>query len=479
MSPYEIQSLLYDTLHDEDPHITDETIDEGYDTAMDTDEINILQMSYDPISIALQPSSKDWHQTERTIHEVRQQSSTLGHMDGGSMATTTDQKELLFDLVPLTTAPKLRVADSRAHIPTHTGKMYLQTTSARPVIVQCFYTPSLPATILSPTSIAKRERGTGYSATANLSGKDCTVTIHKQHEREDIRVPCWLKQGLLFADIIKPIDIQQTLKDDSVTQITSIPSYPLQCQEVSTNEPSQPHDDSGTDEDSDARARLRHLWHQRLNHINFRLLGEMHKYVKGVPKLGKPHPLDKCATCMQEKLRKSNSSKRSSRRSTIPNQGISIDFGFIVQASKTDSTRVSRLQGLHGETCYCLIADHFTGALYGECFATKAPPIRFINNWLMKHAPRSDVRDKYVCMDLGGELGRSSEVVSIFEQAGYSIEFTSPNHSHQNGPVERPHQSIATALRTMLHGANLEPKYWPYAFHHYLRTYNCTPHGEL
>ena len=80
-------------------------------------------------------------------------------------------------------------------------------------------------------------------------------------------------------------------------------------------------------------------------------------------------------------------------------------------------------------------------------------------------------------MDLGGELGRSNEVIQLFEQAGYNIKFTSPNHSHQNGPVERPHQTIATALRTMLHGADLDVKYWPYAFHHYIRTYNATPHG--
>ena len=130
--------------------------------------------------------------------------------------------------------------------------------------------------------------------------------------------------------------------------------------------------------------------------MNFRLLGEMHKYVKGVPKLGKPHPLNKCAICMKEKLHKSNSSKTSSRRATITNQGISIDFGFIVQTSKTDPERVSRLRGINGETCYCLIADHHSGAISGECFETKAASIRFINSWLAKHSPEKDVRDKYV-----------------------------------------------------------------------------------
>ena len=61
---------------------------------------------------------------------------------------------------------------------------------------------------------------------------------------------------------------------------------------------------------SNERAQLRQLWHQQLGHVNFQLLGEMHKYVKGVPKLGKAHPLDKCATCMREKLRRANSSSQ-------------------------------------------------------------------------------------------------------------------------------------------------------------------------
>jgi len=49
-------------------------------------------------------------------------------------------------------------------------------------------------------------------------------------------------------------------------------------------------------------------------------------------------------------------------------------------------------------------------------------------------------------MDLGGELGQSKAIVELFKDAQYYIKFTSPNHSHQNGPVEQPHQTIAAAL---------------------------------
>ena len=47
--------------------------------------------------------------------------------------------------------------------------------------------------------------------------------------------------------------------------------------------------------------------------------------------------------------------------------------------------------------------------------------------------------------------------------------------SNQNGPVERAHLTIGNAICAMLLGAGLPVKFWPYAFHHYLRIMNSTP----
>ena len=139
---------------------------------------------------------------------------------------------------------------------------------------------------------------------------------------------------------------------------------------------------------------------------------------------------------------------------------------------------MSRLAGLHGETCYCLISDHHTGMLHGECFTSKAPPVEFLNMWLSKYNPPAEVKDKYVRFDPGGDLGKCQEVLDLFEDAGYDIKHTAPGHSHQNGPVEQPHHTIGDSMRTMLQGAGLPPKYWPYAFHYHLRIYNLMTHGN-
>ena len=74
--------------------------------------------------------------------------------------------------------------------------------------------------------------------------------------------------------------------------------------------------------------------------------------------------------------------------------------------------------------------------------------------------------------------GSVTKYSTCLKKAHYEIQLTAPGHSHQNGPVERPHRTIGDALHTMLRGADLPAKFWPYAFHHYLRISNAVPHGE-
>ena len=166
------------------------------------------------------------------------------------------------------------------------------------------------------------------------------------------------------------------------------------------------------------------------------------------------------------------------KKATQCYQGLSIDFGFVVQKSK-NKTRLDDLAGNHGETCYCLIVDHHSQTLYGRCFVSKSAPVQFLKEWLAhRYAIIKDIPDKYVRFDLGGELGKCKEVVELFETRGYHVEPTAPNSSHSNALGERPHYSIIQGIRTLLYGANLDTKYWPYAFHHYLRIYNTTPHSD-
>jgi hypothetical protein len=118
-----------------------------------------------------------------------------------------------------------------------------------------------------------------------------------------------------------------------------------------------------------------------------------------------------------------------------------------------------------------LLLDH------GKTFRSKAPPIEFLQRWLATHAPPA-AANKYARLDLGGGLGRCPDVIALFESKGFRVETTAADSSHQNGPAECPHYTIANAVRAMLAGADLPAKFWPYCFQHYLRLYSLTPHVD-
>jgi hypothetical protein len=61
-----------------------------------------------------------------------------------------------------------------------------------------------------------------------------------------------------------------------------------------------------------------------------------HKHIDGVPHFKHQSPvLDECPTCcLAAKLQKQPASQKDSRRAQHTFQGLSIDFDFIVQASK-------------------------------------------------------------------------------------------------------------------------------------------------
>ena len=78
-------------------------------------------------------------------------------------------------------------------------------------------------------------------------------------------------------------------------------------------------------------------------------------------------------------------------------------------------------------------------------------------------------------MDQGGELHKNPEVHELFTEFYYDVKPTGAGASNQNGPVKRGHLTVANAVRAMLIGGNLDVKFWPWAFHHWIRIDNSIP----
>jgi hypothetical protein len=78
------------------------------------------------------------------------------------------------------------------------------------------------------------------------------------------------------------------------------------------------------------------LWHQRLGHMHFRKVSELHKHVGGIPKSVISTYIDGCPSCWVCKILRTNRGSAYTRKdATVVGQGISMDWGFIVQCSKT------------------------------------------------------------------------------------------------------------------------------------------------
>jgi hypothetical protein len=222
----------------------------------------------------------------------------------------------------------------------------------------------------------------------------------------------------------------------------------------------------------------RSLWHQCLCHSHYRRLNDLHKHRDGVPNIKLPPDIGEgCDTCITCKGRNANMVNRDTREdATVLEQGILMDFGFMVQSSKTPG-RLECLSGHDGETAYLLLTCHKTDMMWGVATKGNKPPVAWLNRWFSQYHP-TDVQHRYAAMDKGGELANDPEVMALLDKFDYAPRPTALDAYHQNAPAERLHKIIGNALRTMLTGANIDFKFWPYAFYYMMFLHNFLPHGK-
>jgi hypothetical protein len=211
--------------------------------------------------------------------------------------------------------------------------------------------------------------------------------------------------------------------------------------------------------------------------MHFRKLSELHKHVDGIPKIALPTDIEGYPSCWVCKIRRTNRGSADTRQdATVVGQGISMDWGFIFQRSKTKG-RYDKLCGWNGETSYLIIADHFSDYLWGLDADGKALPLAWLNRWFAQYAPTA-AKFRYCFMDQGGELANNKDIQALLAYHRYTPHPTGGDASWQNAPGERPHLTIGYQLTTMLHGANLYFKLWPWAFNHCLLLHNIVLHGN-
>jgi hypothetical protein len=452
---------------------------------------------------------------EYTVNAVRHHDydGPRAHFDDGAQATTTHERSHLFAYRTFSAASPCRTrlvsADGHRYVPLGYGILRVPApTSLGYVPVFCLHTPEIPSCIISPSTIERllpRHLVQGTTLRKFPNTGVFTFTVHSNlRAAENVELHGILDAGLCYTQpLLLPQPPEsaptgfnpertQDLEDISVefagnkylsegsahvdrTPPALDPSIAFRLHPLVSDD----FDDStSTIEREYSLHRLsvradRLLWHQRLGHCSDNYLYHAHNHITGVPAFKHHDPvLDLCPTCLASKLKKRAPGHQSTMKATAPWHGLSIDFAFTGQASK-DKSRAAAYKGFNGETCFVLIKDHFSGTLDGTVRIAKGAPVNWLRQWLVRHSPQ--LQDKYVHMDQGGELFNNPKIRALFREFGYDIRPTGADSSHQNGPVERAHETIGDALRTLLNGSNLDPRFWPYAFYFFLRIKNALP----
>ena len=132
------------------------------------------------------------------------------HCDGGSMTNTTNRDDLLWHITELTPANHciaLKVADDHAHYPQKVGFLHVLTTDDAYGyrMVHTYFTPTLPATIISPYAMGHQFHCRTYSSYSSLVSSDSHLGLHHcRHVSEDIHIPLQMVHGLLFTQLLIP-----------------------------------------------------------------------------------------------------------------------------------------------------------------------------------------------------------------------------------------------------------------------------------
>ena len=429
-----------------------------------------------------QTTSED-HSPIRRVHtlaEIGPPSALLpgqAHLDDGSQATTTHHKHLLWNYRPFTShSPcpvRLRAADGTdLHYPVGHGILRIPAnTSCGYIAFQCYHTPSMNSTIISPKGFERIQRP--FHRGSRLDKDTTTNTwvftaLHKIRTSQNLSLHGSTHAGLCYtapaipppsaAQNSSPDDILHSLTEDAVLS----PERALQVHRITL----------GLD---------RILWHQRLGHCSDEKLSKAHLYADGVPKFTNTRTVvDNCPVCLASKTRHQPRGNHETRRATRRGQGFSIDFAFAGQASK-DTARTVDYTGYGGETCYVLLQDHYDEQLYGSCRISKAPPLEWLRRWSAIHLDHSNTSGRYIYMDQGGELYKNAAIRKfIQEDLLMDILLTGTEGHHENGVIESANGTVDSGIRNLLHGAGLPIRFWPFAFNQYLLIKNAAlPRREI
>ena len=138
---------------------------------------------------------------------------------------------------------------------------------------------------------------------------------------------------------------------------------------------------------------------------------------------------------------------------------------------------MKRLCAHNGISLYVAIQCLKTDYVFGAASSSKEPAIQWIH-FLLTRFCNWKIREKTFRMDCGGETGYSGALSNLLQKFQYKNETTGPDNSSANGKIERFNGTVKGGIRSLIEAVSWSWKVWNYAFYHYIRIYNSTPHAH-
>ena len=448
---------------------------------MSSDVMPTIQLLLPPVVAPEPPPSTSVMKisTSRMLQKALEK-NTRALYDSGADDNTTNDPFIIFNLRLLSKDKWTTLYDAgkTPHFSKYGGESYLRLKNGQLKTVAMRLTPSMKITAIDPSKL-------------KIQSKVCVTEAHiVSHQDQSYYHLCQYDDG-----VIEKIPLQKySHKTPSIERYYSYPFLRV------TEATALLYISAGTIQNfSDAsslqhpqiqaRSRLnaettRILWHARLGHIHDGAISLLSTLADGVPKITPKTTIDKCQTCMETKLTKIHKSRDSFRQVDAIRadkdvkffQHLQIDIGIIVQRSKNEE-RVKRLSAYNGDTCYVAITCIKTNYVLGATVSTKEPAVKWLQFLLVRYCPW-EKKDKTFRMDCGGETGYSSALAKLLEDYSYKLDTIGPDNSSAIGKVERFNRTVKGGIRSLIVSVSWSWKVWNYAFYHYIRIYNSTPHGN-
>lgn len=205
-----------------------------------------------------------------------------------------------------------------------------------------------------------------------------------------------------------------------------------------------------------------HDWHKRLAHRN---LAEIRRLKEFGLKINKCTCNDECISCIEGKF----TNQPFPQHSVKPNSCLDVIVSDLCGPMPTESIGRARY--------FITFTDVHSDYTEVRFLRSKSDAKSNIIEYIEHLKTSLNKKPKVFRSDRGGEF-IDNELQSYFKQQGIKFECTVHDSPQQNGIAERKNRTLCDAVRTLLFGAELPPRFWAEALHNAVYTFNRIPRKE-